>query len=272
MLRFVLLLSIGFAVQSAFAKDEPLWEFGMGVGAIAFEDYRGSATTHAYPVPVPYLLYNGEFLQADKDGVRGKLLNQDWIEINLSFDATTPVRNDAARSGMPDLKTTVQAGPSVNIHLYRSDDKRVKLDLRMPLEGAVTVQAAPHFIGGTFLPRLALDLNSPMGLRGWNLGLLSGPLFQDRRYNQYFYSVAPQYATAERPAYQASGGYAGMEFLGALSKRFPKFWVGAFARYDSLNGAVFDDSPLVQRRSYWAAGFGFAWIIHRSATLVKVPD
>src|SRR5579871_7007799 len=120
-------------MQPAFAKEEPLWEFGMGVGAIAFEDYRGSNTTHGYPVPVPYLLYNGRFLQADKDGVRGKLLNQDWIEINLSFDATTPVRNDAARNGMPDLKTTVQAGPAVNIHLYRSDDKRVKLDLRMPL-------------------------------------------------------------------------------------------------------------------------------------------
>jgi outer membrane protein len=272
LLRFVLLLSLGFAMQAAFAKEEPLWEFGMGIGAIAFEDYRGSNTTHSYPVPVPYVLYNGKFLQADKDGVRGKLLNQDWIEINLSFDATTPVRNDAARNGMPDLKTTVQAGPAVNIHLYRSDDRGVKLDLRMPLEGAVTVQGSPHFIGGTFLPRLALDIKSPFGASGWNLGLLSGPLFQDRRYNQYFYSVAPQYATPERPSYQAGAGYAGMEFLGALSKRFPKFWVGAFARYDSLAGAVFDDSPLVQRHSYWAAGVGFAWIIHRSSRTVEIPD
>jgi MipA family protein len=254
------------------AKEEPLWEFGLGVGALGFEDYRGADSSHVYPTLVPYIVYNGKFLKADKDGVRGTLLNKDQLELNLSFNVTTPVRNDRARSGMPDLRTTVELGPSFNIHLWRSADARFKFDLRTPLRAAFTVEASPKVIGWTFTPQLALDVLDPLGFSGWNLGILTGPLFADRRYHDYFYSVAPQFATLSRPAYQAAGGYAGTQFLGALSKRFPKFWVGAYARYDSLAGATFGDSPLVQRKSYWSGGFGIAWMIHRSGQSVEVPD
>jgi outer membrane protein len=261
-----------FWAAPALPKEEPLWEYGLGVGAVAFEDYRGSDTTHVYPLPVPYVLYNGKFLKADRDGVRGTLFNRDLVDLNLSFSLTTPVRNDRERSGMPDLRSTVEIGPSLDLHLLRSDDARIKFDLRMPLRAAFTVEAVPRMIGWTFTPRFNLDVADPLGFTGWHLGLLTGPLFADRRYHDYFYSVAPQYATASRPDYQAVGGYAGTQALASLSKRFPKFWIGAYMRYDTLAGAAFVDSPLVQRRSYWSAGFGISWMIHRSSTLVDVPD
>jgi outer membrane protein len=170
----------------AHAKEVPLWEVGLGAGAIAFEDYRGSNTTHAYPLPVPYVVYNGKFLKADRDGVRGTLFNQNWLEINLSFNLTTPVRNDRERSGMPDLRSTVEIGPSFDFHLFRSDNRRVKFDLRMPLRYAATVESSPRIIGWTFSPRFNVDLRDPFGLPGWNLGLLAGPLFADHRYHDYF--------------------------------------------------------------------------------------
>ena len=102
--------------------------------------------------------------------------------------------------------------------------------------------------------------------------MFTGPLFANRRYNAYFYSVAPQFATAARPPYEASGGYAGTQFLAAVSKRFPKYWVGAFMRYDTLSGAVFADSPLVAREGYWTAGFGIAWPIGASSQRVQIAD
>jgi outer membrane scaffolding protein for murein synthesis (MipA/OmpV family) len=267
----VLLAAVCWTAPS-FAEEKPLWEFWLGAGGIAFNDYRGSDTTHAFPLPVPYGTYNGKFLKADRDGVRGTLFNQDRLEINLSFNVTTPVRNDRVRNGMPDLRSTVEVGPSFELHLYRSDDARVKLDLRMPLRAAATVEASPHIIGWTFTPRVNLDLKDPFGWAGWNLGLLTGPLFADRRYNDYFYSVAPQYATATRPEFQAAAGYAGVQTLAALSKRYPKFWVGAYMRYDRLDGAAFIDSPLVQRKTFWTAGFAIAWLITQSSHLVQVPD
>jgi outer membrane protein len=265
------LLAVCCAVP-AHAKEVPLWEVGLGAGAIAFEDYRGSNTTHAYPLPVPYVVYNGKFLKADRDGVRGTLFNQNWLEINLSFNLTTPVRNDRERSGMPDLRSTVEIGPSFDFHLFRSDNRRVKFDLRMPLRYAATVESSPRIIGWTFSPRFNVDLRDPFGLPGWNLGLLAGPLFADHRYHDYFYSVAPQFATLSRPEFQAKGGYAGTQTLAALSKRYPKFWVGAYMRYDTLAGAAFVDSPLVQRKSYWTGGFGFAWMIRKSSQVVEIPD
>jgi outer membrane protein len=268
----IALLALACWPHRAQAAQEPLYEFGLGVGAIAFEDYRGSDTAHAYPLPLPYFLYNGKFLKANRDGIRGTLLDQDRFELNLSFDATTPVRNDRERSGMPDLKSTVELGPSFDFHLLRNDAAGVKLDLRMPVRAALTVEAVPKIIGVTFTPRLALDIKDPLGFEGWNLGLLTGPLFADRRYHAYFYSVAAAFATASRPAYEASSGYAGSQFISALSKRFPKFWVGAYARYDTLSGATFVDSPLVQRRSYLSGGIGISWIISKSSQLVDVPD
>ena len=271
-LRSLLLVWGGAWGTMVHADEKPLWEFGLGIGAAAFDDYRGSATAHAYPLPLPYLIYRGEYLQADRDGLRGKLFNQDWLEINVSGNLTTPVRNDRERSGMPDLRTTVELGPSFDLHLFKSGDAKYKLDLRMPVRIAATVQSSPRWIGGTFTPRFNLDILDPLGFSGWNLGLALGPEFANRRYNQYFYSVAPQYATASRVQYQAAGGYAGTQSLAALSKRFPKFWVGAYVRYDRLDDAAFVDSPLVQRRSYWSGGFGFAWMIGQSSRLVNVPD
>jgi outer membrane protein len=256
----------------AVPKEAPLLEFGLGVGAVAFEDYRGSGSSHVYPLPIPTLWYYGKFLKSDRDGVRGTLFNQDRVELNLSGNATTPVTNDRERYGMPNLKSTLELGPSLDLHLLRSDDARIKFDLRMPLRAAFTVESSPRMIGWTFTPRFNLDIADPLGFAGWNLGLLTGPLFADRRYDDYFYTVAPQYATATRPAYRAVGGYAGTQAIAALSKHFPRFWVGAYVRYDTLTGAAFVDSPLVQRKSYWAAGFGISWMIHRSSTMVEVPD
>ena len=260
------------AVGTTHAAEKPLWEVGLGAGFLVFNDYRGAATTHVYPVPVPYLIYRGTFLKSDRDGLRGLFLNQERVELSLSVNATAPVRNDSARHGMPDLRSTVEVGPQLNVHLWRSADQRAKLDLRLPVRTALTLQAAPHYVGVFIEPHLALDLAQFQGDDGWKLGLLAGPLFADRRYDDYFYTVAPQFAAADRPAYTAHGGYAGSEVLASLTRRYPRFWVGAYLRHDSLAGASFENSPLVKRDSYWSAGCGVAWLIRQSDRLVESDD
>jgi outer membrane protein len=253
-------------------QGKPVWDFGLGVGALTFADYRGADTTHVYVLPVPYLYYRGKFLKADRKGIRGKLFRQDWIELNISANATTPVRRNAARAGMPDLRSTVEIGPSLDLHLWKSEDEKVTFDVRLPARAVFTVQSPPHFIGAVFAPNAAIDIKDVGGFQGWYFGALAGPLFADHRYHDYFYTVAPQYATPVRPAYQASAGYSGAEVLVALSKRYPSFWVGAYVRHDTLAGAAFESSPLVKRQNYWAAGAGIAWIIHQSKRLVDDTD
>ena len=260
------------AATATHAEEKPLWELGLGVGTLLFNDYRGADTTHVYPVPVPYVVYRGKFLRSDHNGVRGKLFDQQRIELNLSINGTTPVRNDSARHGMPDLRPTLEIGPSLDAHLWRSATERFKLDLRLPARAAYTIESSPHMVGVFVAPNLSLDVAQKPGAEGWKLGLLAGPLFANRRYDDYFYSVAPQYASPGRPGFAAAGGFAGTQFLTSFSRRYPDYWVGAYLRHDTLAGASFAASPLVRRDSYWSAGFGIAWIIRRSSVLVESDE
>jgi MipA family protein len=269
--------SVAFALQAPalHAEEKPLWEFGLGVGAIEFPDYRGSDEQHVYPVPVPYFVYRGQFLKADRDGLRGELFDREYVELSLSVNATIPINSEdnSARRGMPDLKPTLELGPSLEFHLWRSADRTTRLDLVMPLRLPVTMESSPRSLQWLFAPRLNIDIENVAGRAGWNFGAGVGPLFAADKFHDYFYSVPARFATTNRPEYDADGGYSGMHVLASLSKRFPKYWVGAFLRYDWLAGAEFDDSPLVRRQNYLAGGLGFAWMIGESKRRVTIePD
>ncbi|MFL6578804.1 MAG: MipA/OmpV family protein [Povalibacter sp.] len=274
LLQMVFLMVGVLATDVSAAEEKPLWEAGMGIGALRFPDYRGSDESKIYPVPVPYFVYRGDFLKADRDGVRGQLFDKRYAELSVSVNGTIPVSSEdnAARRGMPDLKPTFELGPSIDFHLWQSTDQNLKLDLVMPLRLPLTIETSPRSIGWVFQPRLNLDVHNFAGLEGWDFGIGAGPLYASHKFHDYFYSVDERYATAERAAYQADGGYSGTHMIAALSKRFPKYWIGAYVRYDALSGAAFDDSPLVKSKHYLAGGFGIAWMIGESKKLVESED
>ena len=256
------------------AEEKPLWEIGLGVGAFSFPSYRGSDQINNFLIPVPLFTYHGDFFKADRHGIRGSFLDTDRIDLTVSFALSPPApsRNIDARQDMPDLKASFEIGPEVDFTFWRSENRARFVKLLVPLRAALTVEGSPRDVGWVFHPKLNMDITDLPDLPGWNLGLLAGPLFGDKRQNAYYYTVAPQYATATRPAYDAPGGYGGMQYLAAMSKRFPKYWVGGFVRYDNLAGAAFEDSPLVRKKDYFAAGFAITWVLGESSTRVLVDD
>lgn len=256
---------------SAYGQSVPRWEIGAGIATLNLPDYRGSDERSSYVLPMPYLVYRGEHIRADRDGIRGMLFEGERLRLNLSLNGTLPVRDDnnVARLGMEELKPTVEIGPTLDMTLWRASDRRSRLDLRLPLRGAVTIEGSPSHIGWLLYPNLTYSVQSPFGMQGWNMGWMAGSYFSDRRYNTYFYTVAPRYATGARPQYTAHGGYGGSQLTWSLSKRFPAYWVGAFARYDTLRGAVFEDSPLVKERNAFSVGFGISWIFRTSSATVN---
>jgi outer membrane scaffolding protein for murein synthesis (MipA/OmpV family) len=262
----------GFAAVNAAEVEKPLWELGIGMSGLHFPDYRGSDESGVFAVPFPYVIYRGKIFKADEEGVRGALFDSERVELNVSLGASVPVNSDdnRARQGMPDLQPTVEFGPSLDFNFWRAGDGRFSLDLRLPVRVAVTVLGGMENVGLEASPRIALDVTDVAGLTGWDLGLLVGPMFGTERRHDYFYSVNPRYATPDRPAFDAKAGYSGCQLVGSLSKRFSRFWFGAFARWDNLGGAVFLDSPLVMQEDYFAAGFGVAWILKESSS--KVAD
>jgi outer membrane scaffolding protein for murein synthesis (MipA/OmpV family) len=265
----LLLLVLDLIPLCGNASDVPLWEAGAGVAFIDFPDYRGSDDRNTYVLPIPYVVYRGKFLKVDREKVRGLLFQSDKAELDVSLNGSVPVKSsdNRARQGMPDLDPTLEIGPSLNLFLHRSAEKKVILELRLPIRPVIDIHA--NYQGYVFQPQLNLDVHDLGGNGGWNLGLATGPIFADQRYHQYFYGVDPAYATAARPAYTAHGGYAGSQVICALSKRFPGFWVGGFVKWDNLHGAAFEDSPLVKSTRTFTAGFAVSWIFAKSKNLVQ---
>lgn len=263
------LLALGLIPLGGHARDVPLWEAGAGVAAIDFPDYRGSDERRAYLLPIPYVAYRGDFLKIDRERVRGLFFKSDRAELDVGLNGSVPVKSsdNRARRGMPNLNPTLEVGPSLNFFLLRSEAKGTHLDLRLPVRPVIDSNA--KYLGYVFQPQLNLDVRDLGGNPGWNLGVAAGPIFADQRYHQHLYGVDPAYATAARPAYTARGGYAGSQVISALSKRFPHHWVGGFVKWDTLRGAVFEDSPLVRRKQNFTAGFAVSWIFAESRTLVQ---
>jgi outer membrane protein len=268
------LLFLGLLVLPARAELRPLWEVGAGVTVLDFPLYRGAEERRSYLLPVPYLQYHGDVLQISRDRMRGLLFRRDRVELDFSVNGSVPVNSSdsLARRGMPDLDPTLEIGPSLNVHLYFDDRRQTNLDLRLPVRAVVATNFSRfEQQGWLFHPSLNLDLRN-VQQSGWNFGLVAGLLYADQRYHQYYYDVAPQYATATRPAYSASAGYSGSQYMATLSKRYGSFWIGGFTRWDDLTGAAFADSPLVTRRQSFAAGFMVAWILFSSDKMVEVSD
>ena len=257
---------------TVFAQEQPLWEVGLGAFAVQLPAYRGAVETSNDVLPIPYLVYRGKYFKADKDGVRGVLFDSDLFDVNLSVAASPPVSGQKVkvRRDMPDLRSSLELGPSIDLKLWQSSRHDVRVNLFVPVRAAFTIERDPQPIGWQFTPRLNLDVDNPFGLHGWTLGMVGGPIFGSREQHAYFYGVTPQYSTADRPAYEATGGYAGIQLLSALWKRFPCCWVGGFVRYDNVRGAVFENSPLVTQKSSFAGGIAISWVLGQSSQRVTV--
>jgi outer membrane scaffolding protein for murein synthesis (MipA/OmpV family) len=254
------------------AEELPLWEAGVGVTGLSIPDYRGSDEQHGYLWPLPYLVYRGDILRMDRKGMYGLLYHSQAVELNISVDGGVPVKSDrnTARRGMPNLDPTIQIGPSLEICLIQDCDSDRVVQLRVPVRAGIASDFSRFTgIGFIFNPQLNFDFRNIGPGGGWNFGFALGPLFATERYHDYYYQVSPQYAIPDiRPSYDARSGYSGSLLVLALSKRFDHTWFGAFARYDELKGAVFENSPLLKTRHSYMGGFGFAWVFGQSTTLV----
>ncbi|MBU2884536.1 MipA/OmpV family protein [Gilvimarinus agarilyticus] len=239
--------------------DVKRWEVGVGLGGLTAPDYKGSKTYHEYIAPLPYVVYRGPVIRTDRDGVRGDFLRTDSIELNASMALSITPDSDknALRLGMPELLSTLEVGPAVNINLtgeHFSDG----LSLSIPLRAVFTVgDGSPDYIGITSTPSLIYRLDHG---DGWRWTLRAGPVLASGKYHDYYYSVKPEYVTPERPEFNARSGYNGFNGQVSLSRRFSDYWYAFYFRYSNIQGADFVDSPLVETEHNAVAGFAVSWV------------
>jgi outer membrane scaffolding protein for murein synthesis (MipA/OmpV family) len=267
----LLVLLAVLAPSGARAEGKPLWEAGVGLAALRLPDYRGSDQYHSYVLPYPYLIYRGDILRVDRERISGRIFETDRVLLDVSLYGSVPVKNDdnPDRRGMPDLDPTFEVGPSLNVTLFEAKPERYTLKLLLPVRAAFSTDfSSVRHEGWVFHPRLVFEKGDLIPGSGVNLGLSVGPMFADRGYHRYFYTVDPAYATALRPAYDAGGGYSGTAFTAGLNKKLDPFILNAFVSLDALDGAVFRDSPLVKTKTSWICGFSVSWVFLKSSRMV----
>jgi outer membrane scaffolding protein for murein synthesis (MipA/OmpV family) len=252
------------------AQGKPLWEIGGGAGVVVFPNYRGSREYNVWAAPLPLLIYRGRIWQISRDGVRAQLVDHPRFGINFSGRVSLPVDNDgdALREGMPDLDPTIKAGPRLSWLL--SDPQRRErhsLSFDFPVYAVIATDLSDfEGIGVSIQPRLLWRQrwSVPHHDRDWSYSLSAGPLWASDAYHEYYYSVAPRFATPARPAFDASGGYSGFTVAAGLYHRRGRLRIGAYASVDYLRGAVFEDSPLVATTESYLGGFYLAWTFWES--------
>jgi outer membrane protein len=72
-----------------------------------------------------------------------------------------------------------------------------------------------------------------------------GLVFVSKRYQDYLYEVDSELVTPQREECQADVGYSGSRVALSLTRPTQAFMIEGYARYDNLEHAVFEDSPLV---------------------------
>lgn len=269
------LLAVGMLLLSSQAAhaELSLWELGIGLGGASLPEYRGSDEQQNYLVPIPYIIYRGERFSMDRRGMRGMLFSTERMNLDISADFGIPVHSDnnQARTGMADLDFMLHLGPSLEFTLHEEFDHGDVFKLIFPAQAIITLDLSePGTHGWVFYPHV-----NYVKRWTWTVSLSAGPMFATRDYHQYYYGIDTADATAQRPAYEADGGYTGTRVSLSLARRIGNIWWGAYARYENLSDAAYANSPLIRSNNAVAVGLGVSWVILRSqraASDVFIPD
>jgi outer membrane scaffolding protein for murein synthesis (MipA/OmpV family) len=278
--HFALLLllaypSVGFGESSGGGK--PLWEVGLFTTVASLPYYRGSDEAEWYVLPLPYVIYRGKILRANREGVRGVFLDSPQFELSLSFWGNPPVKGkSSARKGMEDLDAIIEAGPALKWYFAgRSPDN--PLYLQAALRGACSID----FEGGLDITYQGLHGTLNLVYRNQLLfkaqklsfGVNLGVDFADGGLNGYIYDVPLADARPDRPFYDASGGYAGASLSVSLIKKLTdRFSLVLYSRWENLTGAAIEDSPLVKQDNDVVLAFALIWKIAESKRTAQASE
>lgn len=247
---------------------KPLWEVGAVGVAVSQLAYPGSDQQVRRGIVLPYFIYRGRVLRADRDTAGLRAIRTDDFELDVGFAGSFGASSDKieARRGMPDLGTLIEFGPRMRWKLGDGPGGgRWRFDL--PLRGVFDLSNRAAHRGMSLEPEVHFRRESPTG---WTYSMSFGAIIADQRLADTFYEVVPRYATADRPAYDAKPGLVAWRVGTTLSRRLGPDWrVFGFARVDHLAGAANRDSPLVRRDSGLTAGLGVSYTWLRSDTLAE---
>ena len=261
------------------APKEPLWEVRIGGSVLYGPDYPGASDYSVQGVAAPLLIYRGERIRFGEYGVaRAIATKQKKFELDVSLDAAYAANsdNDGVREGMPDLDYLFQVGPQAIFHLSDTGWKkegRKEWRIHVPVRAvAATDFNSIDHVGYIAEPQLVYQRKYGGELRsGWSVTLFS--TFADEGLSDYWYEVPVQYATPDRTAYNAKGGYISTGIRASWTREITeKFQIFLTYQGRNFSGASNEDSPLLREDFTHAASVSFVWKAAQSSRPAKNTD
>jgi outer membrane scaffolding protein for murein synthesis (MipA/OmpV family) len=245
-----------------------LWELGaLGIAA-SQQAYPGASEQTRRALVLPFFIYRGEYLRADRDTLGLRAIKNPNFELDVSVAGSLGTSSDdlEAREGMPDLGTLVEFGPRVKWNLG-THPSLGRARAEVAVRGVYDLSDSLRYRGISLEPRLVLENRTRSG---WNHSTSIGLLAGNRRLGDTLYGVAPAVATASRPTYAGESGLIAWRLRFSVSKSLTPDWsLFGYARLDSVAGAANRASPLVDQRNGATVGLGLSYTWARSTTLVK---
>lgn len=247
----------------------PLWEAGLLGFGLSHPAYPGADEHTNLLLPLPYMIYRGEFLRVDRGNVGVRAIKTPRTELDIGFAAAPGARASdvEARRGMDDLGVLVEFGPRLKINLGDEGEGRRGSRIQLAARGVFDATNYFEYHGIAFEPQWVKDVLLP---GKWFTSFSLGAVYGDQKLADTFYRVTPAESTQSRPAYEAKIGLIALRagiFASHLLNQDVRFF--SYVVLDSVQGAANHDSPLVRRDYGWSAGIGLAWTLARSERVAK---
>lgn len=239
------------------------------------DHYRGSPQHKYYFFPIPAYVVRGKNVEAESGYIRSHIvrINEKTV-LDLSFNLGLNVNSDTdnLRKGMEDLDPTFEVGPILRYYWWKSDDENHFLNFEWPYRAvyATDLTYIDH-VGYYSIPYLNLLSKGTENTWGWGSEFSVGPQFGSTGFHNRFYAVDTQDVTNRREYYHSRKGYSGIQMVATLNKRWGDFQVIPFLRYDYLDGAVYNESPLYKNPHYTFFGLSVVWFFSHSKEGQKAP-
>jgi len=225
--------------------------------------YPGAKETNRILFPVPYFTFKSPHFEIDR-GIKSFLYHSETMVLDISADFGLPVDSEdtQARKGMPDLDFMLQVGPSLEFLITNKSYFDIRFEVPVRVAYVLNLKQAEN-IGYLIEPRLSFN-HSRSTKTGFAHKTTIGLKFATKDFHQYYYDVDEAFVTADRSEFNSDSGYGGSFVKYRINYKTDDFIYWVFLRYQSLRGAVFEDSPLVLKKDYYFVGIGFAWIFANS--------
>lgn len=238
-------------------------EAGIGATLAHVPHYIGSDESNNYLLPFPYIRYRSEKLNIDRNLIQGNLWKSgNWsLEISLGGSIKVDSDENQARQGMDDLDFIIEAGPALHYYFLGDRTKDNALFIDLPLRLATSTDFTGFRDQGfTSIPRVVWRRGYMLAGYEVRPQISAGVRLGSERYHDYIYGVSEEFVTPERGSYEGKAGYGGFQLAYSTAVLWGPYMTALGLRYVNIQGASYENSPLVVTKTSVLAGFAFAYL------------